>query len=164
MLKKLIAKLTDKMIWIFYEEQYNAFRKKYDLSTTFRFNGKGISMYGEGEIIGGEYSYVGEYSTWQAAKAYKIVIGKKCKIGHNVRCYTQSAMPDYDFSRSDIPEKFGDVIIGDYVWIGANVFINPGIEIGNNSVIGANSVVTKNVPENAIVGGVPAKVIRFKNL
>ena len=38
----------------------------------------------------------------------------------------------------------------------------PGVIIGNNSVVGANSVVTKNIPENAIYGGIPAKLIRYK--
>jgi acetyltransferase-like isoleucine patch superfamily enzyme len=54
------------------------------------------------------------------------------------------------------------VIIGNGVWIGAHVFINPGVIIGDNSVIGANSVVTKNIPENSIYAGTPAKLIRFK--
>jgi len=45
-------------------------------------------------------------------------------------------------------------------WIGIGAVINPGITIGNNSIVGANSVVTKNVPDNVIVGGVPAKYIR----
>jgi len=45
-------------------------------------------------------------------------------------------------------------------WIGVGAVINPGITIGNNSIVGANSVVTKDVPDNVIVGGVPAKFIR----
>ena len=55
------------------------------------------------------------------------------------------------------------MIIEDYAWIGANVFINPGVVIGKNSIVGANSVITKNVPMNAIFGGVPAKLIRMKS-
>ena len=56
----------------------------------------------------------------------------------------------------------GPIIIGDNVWIGANCYIREGIKIGRNSVVGANSVVTKDVPENAVVGGVPAKLIKIK--
>ena len=56
-----------------------------------------------------------------------------------------------------------DIVIGNKVWIGSNVFIREGINIGDNSIIGANSVVVKAVPENAIVGGIPAKIIKYKN-
>lgn len=51
------------------------------------------------------------------------------------------------------------VTIGDDVWIGGNVTILPGVKIGNNVVIAAGAVVNKDVPDNTLVGGVPAKVI-----
>jgi len=52
------------------------------------------------------------------------------------------------------------VFIGDNVWVGAGAIILPGVRIGNNSVVGAGSVVTKDVPENCVVAGVPATIIR----
>ncbi len=52
------------------------------------------------------------------------------------------------------------VTIGDDVWIGGNVTILPGVTIGNNVVVAAGAVVTHDVPDNSLVGGVPAKVIR----
>ena len=52
------------------------------------------------------------------------------------------------------------VSIGDDVWIGSNVTILPGVTIGNNVVIAAGAVVTKDVPDNSLVGGVPAKLIK----
>jgi len=52
--------------------------------------------------------------------------------------------------------------IGNDVWIGQNVTLKPGITIGDGAVIAANAVVTKDVPNYAIVGGVPAKLIRFR--
>ena len=52
------------------------------------------------------------------------------------------------------------VIIGDDVWIGANAVILPGVTIGNHAVVAAGAVVTKDVPDNTIVGGVPAKEIK----
>lgn len=57
----------------------------------------------------------------------------------------------------------GDTTIGDYVWIGARSTIMPGITIGKGAVVGTCSVVTKDVPENAIVAGVPAKIIGYRN-
>lgn len=56
-----------------------------------------------------------------------------------------------------------DIVIGDRCWIGTNVFIKEGVSIGNDVIIGANSVVVKDVKDKAIIGGVPAKIIRFKN-
>ena len=55
------------------------------------------------------------------------------------------------------------VIIGDDVWIGGRVIILPGVTIGSHSIIAAGAVVTKDVPEWAIVGGTPAKVLKFRN-
>ena len=52
------------------------------------------------------------------------------------------------------------VTIGNDVWIGGNVTILPGVHIGNNVVIAAGAVVTKDVPDNSLVGGIPAKIIK----
>ena len=54
------------------------------------------------------------------------------------------------------------VIIGEKAWLCEQSTIMPGVKIGNGAIIGANSVVTKDVPPYAIVGGVPAKVIRYR--
>lgn len=55
------------------------------------------------------------------------------------------------------------ITICDDVWIGTRVIILPGVTIGKGSIIGAGAVVTKDVPEYAIVGGVPAKIIKYRN-
>ena len=52
------------------------------------------------------------------------------------------------------------VTIGNDVWIGGNVTILPGVNIGNNVVVAAGAVVTKDVPDNSLVGGIPAKLIK----
>ena len=52
------------------------------------------------------------------------------------------------------------VEIGNDVWIGGNVTILPGITIGNNVVVAAGAVVTKDVPDNCVVGGVPARILK----
>ncbi len=60
------------------------------------------------------------------------------------------------------PKTKGDVIIGNDVWIGMDAFILSGVKIGDGAVIGAKSVVAKDVPPYAIVGGNPAKIIRYR--
>lgn len=54
-------------------------------------------------------------------------------------------------------------VIGDNVYVGANVVIIGNIQIGNNVIIGAGSVVVKDIPDNAIVGGNPARIIKIQN-
>jgi acetyltransferase-like isoleucine patch superfamily enzyme len=86
-----------------------------------------------------------------------ITIGDDCLIGHNALLATLN----HDLSpsrRSDMHPS--PIVLGRNVWIGANATILPGVTIGNNAVIGASSLVTKDVPENTIAVGSPARVIR----
>jgi len=143
---------------------YNGYREKYSLSNTFRFNGIDILFYGSGDIICGENSYIGNYSTIQASENNKVVIGDNCAISHNVRIYTASNVSNQNLNSAGLKQKIeGDVVIGNGVWIGANVFINQAVTIGDNAVVGSNSVVTKSIEANAIYGGVPAKLIKMKS-
>lgn len=146
-----------------WQVRYAMYREKYGLHDSFRFNGLHIQFYGEGKIEVGADSYIGELSTVQATSGCVVKVGSGCRISHNVRIYTQSTVADADYSLAHVPRKEGDVVIGDFCWVGANVFINPDLTIGRNSVVGANSVVTKNIPPDEIWGGVPAKLIRKKN-
>ena len=163
-INRILASIYGHTSKAYYINRYSYFKKRYRILSNFGFNGTDIRIYGNGEVKLGNDSYIGSYSTIQLTEGHKVVIGSHCQISHNVRMYTSSADPDQNFTIPKIkPSKTGDITIGDGVWIGANVFINPGVNIGNNSVIGANSMVTKDIPENAIYGGVPAKLIRFKN-
>lgn len=88
--------------------------------------------------------------------AEKIVIGKDVAIARDV------IIRDTD-SHEILDEKHcktKPVIIGDHVWIGTRAIIMKGVTIGDGAVIAAGAVVTKDVPANTIVAGVPAKVIR----
>lgn len=162
-----ILKFINRVLWfinaLFWRGNYLLLRNAYQIASSFRFNGRDILFYGDGDITCGEDSYIGDRSTIHAAKKCQVNIGKGCHISSNVRIFTESADADYDFSKKPVPSKFGDVYIGNYCWIGANVVINPGINIGDNCVVGANSVVTKNIPDGEIWGGVPAHFIRKKS-
>ncbi|MEI3801751.1 MULTISPECIES: acyltransferase [unclassified Chitinophaga] len=56
------------------------------------------------------------------------------------------------------------VIIKDFVWCGSNVSIVPGVTVGEGVVIGANTVVTKDVPDYAVIGGNPARIIKYRDV
>ena len=86
-----------------------------------------------------------------------IYIGDGARIGHNVVLAT--------LNHAMSPSRRGTMVpapirIGKNVWIGSNAAILPGVTIGDGAIVAAGAVVTRDVPENAIVGGVPAKVIR----
>ena len=93
-----------------------------------------------------------------------LTIGENVMMGPEVVILTNS----HKFDNINIPmSKQGytiqPVVIGNDVWIGTRSIILPGVKIGNGVIIGAGAVVTKNIPDYAIVGGVPAKVIRFRH-
>lgn len=103
---------------------------------------------------------------------YKLVIGDFCSVGPNVLFILQADHPinhisTFPFKVKVLGEKYeatskGDIVIEDDVWIGANVTILSGVHIGKGAVLAAGSVVTKDIPPYAIVGGVPAKVIKYR--
>ena len=92
-----------------------------------------------------------------------IQIGRDCAIGPNCYLTDHDHGLDSRFPPLQQPMVAKKTVIGDGVWLGANVTVLKGVQIGNNAVIGAGSVVTKDVPKNAIAVGVPAKVLRIKN-
>ena len=144
-------------------QRHAAYRAKYDIHPSFRFNGEGVVLYGGGKIILGQRSYIGRFSSVQATKGNQVIIGANVRISHFVKIYTENLVPDQNL-KGDGPfeRRTGSVTIGDGCWIGASVFIREGIRIGEDTVVGANSVVTKDLPPHSIAAGYPARVIRYK--
>lgn len=90
-------------------------------------------------------------------------IGRDVMMAPNVMIFTQN----HETCRTDIPMRLQTapkkpVIIGDDVWIGASVIILPGVKVGSGSILAAGAIVTKDVPDYAIVGGNPARIIKMR--
>lgn len=87
-----------------------------------------------------------------------ITLGDDCLIGHNVVFATLNHFIEPSERASLRPAP---IVLGKNVWVGSSSTILQGVTIGDNTIIAAGSVVTKDVPANAIVGGVPARLIRY---
>lgn len=91
----------------------------------------------------------------------KVTIGAHTLIAPGVHIYT--AQHPLEAAERAVWEDCKPVTIGEQCWIGGHATICPGVTIGNRSVIGAGSVVTKDIPEDCLAVGNPAKVIRKLN-
>ncbi len=89
----------------------------------------------------------------------RVVFGDNVFIGPNCGFYT-AGHPIDPIERNKGLEFARPIIVGNNVWIGANVTVVPGVTIGDNCVIGAGSVVTKDIPDNTVAVGNPCKVIK----
>lgn len=93
---------------------------------------------------------------------YNVLIGDRVSIGPGVILITDSS-PNNSLLKNHFPLLSGKIQICDDAWLGAGVIILPNVTIGKCSIVAAGAVVTKSVPDNTIVAGVPAKLINRIN-
>ncbi|MEK6250352.1 MAG: acyltransferase [Actinomycetota bacterium] len=115
----------------------------------------------EGVVEIGDKTVIGQECTISAYQ--RVRIGEQCVIAD------RAMFIDFDHGVTDVERPIRvqgiykrDTVVGSNVWIGYGACVLRGVRVGDNSVIGTNAVVTKDVPANAVVGGVPAKVIRMR--
>lgn len=106
-----------------------------------------------GNVSIGDDTIVGDHVFLDGRAA--LAIGNHVDIASQVLIYNS----EHDLESPDFSAKTEPVIIADYVFVGPRAIVLPGVRIGKGAVVAAGAVVTSNVPDFAIVGGVPAKVI-----
>ena len=121
----------------------------------------------------GSYSYINEHSS-----TANVSVGKFSSIGPHFVCgsgghptnfistspvfYSTRRQCGVSFTETNYFVERHETTVGNDVWIGARVFVKDGVRVGNGALIAAGAVVIRDVPDYALVGGVPAKVIRYR--
>jgi acetyltransferase-like isoleucine patch superfamily enzyme len=115
----------------------------------------------EGEVSIGEKTVMGQECTISAYQ--RVEIGRECIVADRVM------LIDFDHGVVEVERPIRlqgiykrDVMVGSNVWIGYGACILRGVSIGDNCIVGTSAVVTRDVPDNAVVAGVPASVIRTR--
>lgn len=126
------------------------------------------------KVVIGDYSYIGD-----KCAICRTNIGKYCSIGpsletspgrHPTRSFVSTHPIFYStlkqcgisYSDKEYFDEYSRIEIGNDVWIGAHAIVLDGVNINDGAIVGAGAVVTKNVPAFSVVGGIPAKVIRYR--
>jgi len=118
------------------------------------------------------------YSSVKIWAPWNLEVGANSSLGPKVDCYNQGKITigantvisqktylcasTHDYTKNNFPLLLKHIDIGNGVWVAADAFIGPGVSIGNQAVIGARAVVARNVEAKAIMGGNPAKLIKFR--
>ena len=124
-------------------------------------------------VILDDFTYIAKNSEIMNTNIGKFCsIGERSKIGLGIHpvdfvsthpvFYSTLSQSQIAFVEENAQEEYKEISIGHDVWLGYNVTIVDGVHIGNGAVIATGSVVTKDIPPYAIIGGVPAKIIRYR--
>ncbi|MEZ5359424.1 MAG: acyltransferase [Candidatus Zixiibacteriota bacterium] len=120
-----------------------------------------LKGYYRNEMTIGSHTWIGQDCFFHSAGG--ITIGKAVGIGPNVKMLTSNHVDgDTDLPVMHNELEFKPIVVGDGADIGVGTVILPGVTIGKGAIVGAGSVVTKDVPDYAVVAGVPARLIRMR--
>jgi len=148
------------------------------------FLGRGLQIQIDpgGEVNFGRFVWIGDGTKIRCHEGIvemgdKTVLGQECtisayqrvRIGQQCVVADRAMFIDFDHGTVEVDRPIRvqgiykrDTIVGSNVWIGYGACILRGVRVGDNSIVGTNSVVTKDVPANAVVAGIPARVIRMR--
>lgn len=166
--------LIDKLLWKF---KNPSLKLEYLAWCKNSYFGKNVSLLKNSIVKNskiGSMTYVGAFTNINNCKTGKFCsIGPGCRIGPGQHptdtivsthpaFYSTNVYNRIGFTDKQCFEEYIEIIIGNDVWIGANVIIVDGVNIGDGAMIAAGAVVTKDVAPYAIIGGIPAKVLKYR--
>jgi acetyltransferase-like isoleucine patch superfamily enzyme len=148
------------------------------------FFGRGLELEigAKGRVDFGRFVWIGDKTKVRCHEGLveigeKTVMGQECtisayqhvRIGRQCVIADRAMFIDFDHGVVEVERPIRqqgiykrDVIVGSNVWIGYGACVLRGVSVGDNSIVGTNSVVTKDVPANAVVAGIPARIIRMR--
>lgn len=122
-----------------------------------------VSFRNAERITIGAGTHIGEYSMiWAGNTTGRIVLGEKALLAPRVTITASNYGIVRGIAPMDQDKVEQDIVIGSGTWLGADVVVLAGVTIGDGAIVAAGAVVTKDVPADAIAGGVPAKVIGWR--
>lgn len=147
----------------YYIHESVIWRKRIHHKGSYRIHSRTSIRNGQNVYLGENVRITMDCCLW-AEKNSKIVFGDHVLVGPGVKMFTGNHGLELNKGPMTFQSRTeADIMIGNDVWIGANSVITAGVRINDGAVVAAGSVVTKEVPENAIVGGVPARVIKYRS-
>lgn len=150
--------------FFYYLHEHVVWRKKIHSTTgNFRIHSRSSIRNAHNIYLGDNVRITMDCCIW-AGENTRIIMGDNVLVGPGAKMFSSNhgiALNGIPITMQNRVEK--DIIIGNDVWIGANSVLISGVKINDGAVIAAGSVVTKEVPNNSIVAGVPAKVIKLRS-
>ena len=139
-------------------KRWLAGRAGMDMASGVRINGH-TWFYGPGQVSIGSNTWLGPGCRFYTVISARIVIGRNCDIGPEVRFMAGTHLTG-DSSRRAGEEQCQDIMLGNGCWIGIGTTVLSGVTIGSGTVIGAGALVNRDIPSDSLAAGVPARVIK----
>jgi acetyltransferase-like isoleucine patch superfamily enzyme len=145
----------------YYLHEHVLWRKRIHINGHARIHSRASIRNAHNVYLGDNVRITMDCCIW-AGEGAKITIGDNVLIGPGVKLNGANHGTARGTPMVFQDRKGGDITIGEDVWIGSNAVILAGVSIGNGAIVGAGAVVTKDVPEFALVAGVPAKLVKTR--